>query len=331
MSNSERLTEDRLIARFFAPFAGEGAFGLRDDAARITPREGHDLVVTVDAIVAGIHFFRDDPASSVGRKALAVNVSDLAAKGANPVGFVLSLALPDDWREPWLKEFAEGLHHAARALGCPLLGGDTVRAAGPFWASVTAFGETPAGTMVHRFNARSGDAICVTGTIGDAALGLALRKYPLTAWAREMTLEKRVHLTDRYLHPQPRVAVAQLVRRYARAAMDVSDGLAGDLAKMARVSGVSAEVDVATIPLSPAARQALDADPTQVDTMVTGGDDYEILCAIAPENVDAFLAETAAAGVSATTIGRFCDGDLLPLFRDGSVEKRYEAGSYTHF
>jgi thiamine-monophosphate kinase len=331
MSTSGRLTEDRLIAKFFAPFAGEGAFGLRDDAARITPRAGHDLVVTVDAIVADVHFFRDDPASSVGRKALAVNVSDLAAKGARPVGFVLSLALPDDWREPWLKEFAEGLHHAARVFGCPLLGGDTVRAAGPFWVSVTAFGETPAGTMIHRFNARPGDAICVTGTIGDAALGLALRKYPLTEWARDMTLEKRVYLTDRYLHPQPRIAAADVVRRYARAAMDVSDGLAGDIAKMAKASGITAEVDLRMIPFSAAARLALDADPAQIDAIVTGGDDYEVLCAIAPENLDAFLAETKAAGVSATTIGRFCEGDMLPLFRDGSIEKRYEAGSYTHF
>jgi thiamine-monophosphate kinase len=331
MSISERMTEDLLIARFFASFAGEGAFGLRDDAARITPREGHDLVVTVDAIVADVHFFSDDPASSVGRKALAVNVSDLAAKGARPIGFVLSLALPDDWREDWLKEFAEGLHHAASAFGCPLLGGDTVRAAGPFWASVTAFGETPAGAMVHRFNARAGDAICVTGTIGDAALGLALRKYPLTEWAREMTMEKRVHLTDRYLHPQPRVAIAEIVRRYGRAAMDVSDGLAGDLAKMAKASGVTAEVDLDKIPLSAAARQAVDADRAQIDTIVTGGDDYEVLCAIPPENLDAFLAETKALGVSATPIGRFCKGDLLPLFRDGSVEKRYEAGSYSHF
>jgi thiamine-monophosphate kinase len=331
MSMSARPSEDSLIARFFAPFAGEGAFGLRDDAARITPIDGHELVVTVDAIVADVHFFRDDPASSVGRRALAVNVSDLAAKGARPVGFVLSLALPDDWRESWLKEFSEGLHHAARSFGCPLLGGDTVRANGPFWASVTAFGETPKGTMVHRFNAAPGDVVCVSGTIGDAALGLGLRKYPLSEWGREMTLEKRVHLTDRYLHPQPRVALAEIVRQYARAAMDISDGLAGDLAKMVKASGVTAEIDLAALPLSPAAKAAIEADPAQIDTIVTGGDDYELLCAVAPENLDAFLAKAQAAGVTATPIGRFCEGASLPLFRYGDIEKRYETGSYSHF
>lgn len=331
MSTTERLSEDSLIAHLFAPFAGEGAFGLRDDAARIAPREGHELIVTVDAIVADIHFFKDDPAGGVGRRVLAVNVSDLAAKGARPVGFVLSLGLPDDWREQWLRTFAEGLQHAARSFGCPLLGGDTVRANGPFWASVTAFGEVPQGTMVHRFNAAPGDVVCVSGTIGDAALGLALRKFPLTAWAREMTLEKRVHLTDRYLHPQPRVALAGIVRRHARAAMDISDGLAGDLAKMARTSGVTAEIDLAALPLSSAAQAALDADRGQIDTIVTGGDDYELLCAVSPENLEAFLSDTQAAGVTATPIGRFCEGDSLPLFRYGEVEKRYEAGSYSHF
>jgi thiamine-monophosphate kinase len=331
MNGSGRLSEDQLIARYFAPFAGEGAFGLRDDAARITPRDGHEIVVTVDAIVSGIHFFPDDPASSVGRKALAVNVSDLAAKGARPLGFVLSLALPDDWRPAWLEEFAEGLHQAAMSFGCPLLGGDTVRANGPFWASVTAFGETPKGTMVHRFNAAAGDAVCVTGTIGDAALGLSLRKDPLSAWAQEMTLEKRVHLTDRYLHPQPRIALADVVRRHARAAMDISDGLAGDLAKMAKASGLTAEVDLASIPLSAAARLALEADPSRIDTIVTGGDDYELLCAVAPENLDEFSAEAAAAGVSAISIGRFCKGDSLPLFSDATGQKRYQVGSYTHF
>lgn len=331
MNNSERLSEDQLIARYFAPFAGEGAFGLRDDAARIMPRDGHEIVVTVDAIVAGIHFFPDDPAGSVGRKALAVNVSDLAAKGARPLGFVLSLALPDDWRQPWLKDFADGLHHAAMSFGCPLLGGDTVRANGPFWASVTAFGETPKGAMVHRFNAAPGDAICVSGTIGDAALGLGLRKDPLAAWAQEMTLEKRVHLTDRYLHPQPRIALADVVRRHARAAMDISDGLAGDLAKMAKASGLTAEVDLAAIPLSAAARLAVEADPSRIDTIVTGGDDYELLCAVAPENLDVFMAEAKEAGVCAISIGRFCQGDSLPLFSDAKGHRRYEVGSYTHF
>ncbi len=331
MSTSERVGEDELISRFFAPSAGEGAFGLRDDAASIAVPDGHDLVVTVDAIVAGVHFFPDDPARSIGRKALAVNLSDLAAKGARPRGFVLSLALSDDWRESWLKELAEGLHHAALAHACPLLGGDTVRANGPFWMSVTAFGEAPRGTMVHRFTASPGDLVCVSGTIGDAALGLDLRKDPLVDWAQAMSLEKRVFLTDRYLHPQPRVALGQLVHRYARAAMDVSDGLAGDLAKMARTSGVTAEIALEELPLSDAARAALSIDPSLMDRLVTGGDDYELLCAVPPENVEAFCERGRQAAVNVTPIGRFCEGDSPPLFRYHGKEKFYGNGSYSHF
>ena len=169
-----RPGEDELIARYFAPIAGEGALGLKDDAAVLRPRPGHDLVVTVDAVVAGVHFLADDPAGSVARKALGVNLSDLAAKGAAPVGFVLTLTLPPDWSEAWLAAFCEGLGAAARASGCALLGGDTVRGPG-IAISLTAFGEVPAGRMVPRTTARPGEVLCVSGTIGDAALGLAIR------------------------------------------------------------------------------------------------------------------------------------------------------------
>ena len=168
MSSNERPSEDSLIARFFAPIAGEGALGLRDDAARLSPRPGHDLVLTVDALVEGVHFLPDDAPGSVARKALGVNVSDLAAKGAEPAGFLLSLALPEAWTESWLADFAAGLGEASRDFSCPLLGGDTVRARGPLTLSVTAVGEVPAGGMVQRTTARAGDVVCVTGTIGDA-------------------------------------------------------------------------------------------------------------------------------------------------------------------
>jgi thiamine-monophosphate kinase len=169
-----RPGEDELIARYFGPLAGPGALELKDDTALITPVPGHDLVLTADAIVAGVHFLPDDPPDSIGRKALGVNLSDLAAKGADPLGFVLTLALPPDWTETWVAGFAAGLGGMARELGCPLLGGDTVRTPGPLSISVTAFGTVPEGRMVRRTTARPGDAICVTGTIGDAALGLAL-------------------------------------------------------------------------------------------------------------------------------------------------------------
>lgn len=331
----ERLSEDDLIARYFRPLAGEGAFGLRDDAARLVPGQGMELVVTVDTLVAGVHFFEDDPPGAIGRKALGVNMSDLAAKGATPRGFLLSAALPADCSQRWLGQFADGLRDAAEAFGCPLLGGDTVKTPGPLTLSVSAFGETPAGTMVHRFTAKAGERIVVTGTIGDAALGLLLRLAPGAAWTDALGVEGRVFLTDRYLHPRPRLAVGPALRRHASAAMDVSDGLAGDLAKMCRASGVGAEVDLCLVPLSPAADAAIAADPSLRDSAVTGGDDYEILAAVPDAALGAFLDAADRVGVRATAIGRFVPQDetseALPVFRDHGVEKRYASGSYSHF
>lgn len=331
MTNGNRPGEDELIARFFAPMAGEGGLLLKDDAARLSPPEGHDLVLTVDALVAGGHFFPDDPPTAIGRKALGVNMSDLAAKGAAPLGFLLTLALPDDWTTDWLAGFADGLQEAAATYRCPLLGGDTVAARGPLTLSITAVGAVPKGRMVHRFKAAAGERICVTGTIGDAALGLVLRRQPGAAWTSGLTLNHRVYLTDRYLHPRPRLALAAILREHASAAMDVSDGLAGDLAKMARASGVSAEVDVGLVPFSPAGRAAIAADGRLRDRMLTGGDDYEILCTVPDARLAAFLDAAAAAGVPATVIGTMTEGEGLPVFRDGGLERRYESGSFSHF
>ncbi|MCC5976973.1 MAG: thiamine-phosphate kinase [Salinarimonas sp.] len=336
MNAEIRLSEDALISRYFAPIAGDGGFGMRDDAAMLTPGEGSDLVVTVDALVAGVHFLPDDPPASIARKALAVNLSDLAAKGARPRGHLLSIALEEGWREDWLAAFTQGLGHAARAFGCPLLGGDTVRANGAYWLSITALGEVPRGEMVHRFTAQAGDVLCVSGTIGDAVLGLALRSGTTEPWALNIGIQSRVFLTDRFLHPQPRIALADILRRKARAAMDVSDGLVGDLAKMCRASDVSAEVDLEKLPLSSAARTLCEAHRGLRDKLVTGGDDYEILCAVAPENLEAFLTECAQTGIAMTPIGHFRPRDFaqngcLPIFSDANGQRRYEKGSYSHF
>jgi thiamine-monophosphate kinase len=330
-SPSSHRSEDELITRFFAPLAGEGGLALKDDAALLHPASGHDLVLTVDGIAAGVHFLPDDPPASIAHKALAVNLSDLAAKGADPVGFLLTLALPQDWTEAWLTSFAQGLGQAAEAFRCPLLGGDTVRANGPLWLSVTALGQVPAGRMVPRGGARPGDRLCVTGTIGDAALGLALRRGERPAWASDLAREHQDFLIDRYLHPRARVAVAEALREHASAAMDVSDGLAGDLAKMMRVSEATATVELEAIPVSAAVRAALEADSGLIGLLVTGGDDYEILCAVPEERLAPFLAAAALAGVEAAAIGIVQDGEGLPVFRDRMGERRYEQGSFSHF
>ena len=294
--------EDDLIARYFAPIAGPGGLNLRDDAARIVPPDGCDLVVTVDAVSQGRHFL-DDPPASIARKALRVNLSDLAAKGAAPVGFLLSLALPPDWTNDWLDAFAAGLAEDARAYGSPLIGGDTGATPGPLTISITVLGRAP--RFVPRTGARPGDDVYVSGPIGDAALGLAIRRDP--ALAARLSAEARDYLVGRYLLPQPRLDLSAWLAANASAAMDISDGLAGDLAKLCRASGVSAAIDLASIPLSEAAREAIAIDPALVEMAITGGDDYEII----------FTSTNGAAPPApARRIGGIVAGSAPPDFRD---------------
>lgn len=330
-ANRGRSGEDELIARYFAPLAGEGGLGLTDDAALLRPAAGHDLVLTADALVAGVHFFADDPPAAIGRKALGVNLSDLAAKGAAPLGFLLALALPDEWEEEWLQAFAAGLGEAAQVAGCPLLGGDTVRARGALTLSVTAIGGVPAGRMVRRGAAQPGDRLVVTGTIGDAALGLLLRQTGSPPWAADLLLDHRIHLLDRYLHPRPRLAAAPALRDFASAAMDISDGLAGDLAKMMRASGVRARVAAGDVPLSPAASAALAAEPDLIERVLTGGDDYELLCAVPEDRVAPFLEALRAADTPGAVIGTVEEGAGAPLFVVEGVERRFTKASFSHF
>jgi thiamine-monophosphate kinase len=324
--------EDRLIARYFGPLAKHpGALGLMDDAAAIVPPPNCDLVLKADAIVGEVHFFPDDPPDTIARKALRVNLSDLAAKGAKPLGFLLSLALPDGIGEEWLAAFAGGLGADAEQYECPLLGGDTDRTPGPVMVSIAAFGTVPHDSMVRRSGAKVGDRIVVTGTIGDAALGVRLRKQPDAAARWGLDPAMREHLCNRYLLPQPRNAVAETVRRFASAAMDVSDGLAGDLAKLCRASGVAAQVEAARVPLSAAAAAALRHDASLIEPILTGGDDYEILAVVAAAKLAAFRAAALSLGVDLTDIGEITAGDA-PRFlgRDGQPLK-FARQSFSHF
>jgi thiamine-monophosphate kinase len=325
-------SEERLIARHFKPLARHpGAFGLLDDAAVLAPPPDHELVLKTDAIVGGVHFFADDPADTVARKALRVNLSDLAAKGAKPAGFLLSLVIPKTISGKWLRAFARGLDADAKKYDCPLFGGDTDRTPGPVTIAIAAFGILPRATMVRRAGAHTGDRVIVTGTIGDAALGLLLRKRGGAArrWKLNTTMER--HLHARYLLPQPRNALADALRQYASAAMDVSDGLAGDLAKLCRASGVAAEVEIARVPLSKAARAALNAAPELIESILTGGDDFEIVATIPPAKLVAFRAAARAARVRVSEIGCVVAGRGA-RFRDADGRLlRFAHPSYSHF
>jgi len=323
--------EDSLISRYFRPLVTDpGAFDLDDDAA-VLKALGEDIVVTTDAIVEGVHFLPDDPPDTIARKALRVNLSDLAAKGATPAGFVLTLALRAA-DETWLTAFARGLGEDAGRFGCPLLGGDTVSTPGPKMISITAFGRVAEGKMVHRSGAKPGDRVVVTGTIGDAALGLDLLKGGAAATALADDAAAKAMLVERYRVPQPRNALANAVRDHASAAMDVSDGLAGDLAKLCAASGVSAVIDAPSIPLSAPAATLLARGTVGIAAIVSGGDDYEILCAIPESSLEAFVREAALAGVAVTSIGTIIAGAAVPKFLDAQgTAIALQRLSYSHF
>jgi thiamine-monophosphate kinase len=335
MSNasSTESGEDRLIARYFKPLAKHpGAFGLRDDAAVIAPPAGYDLVVTADGVVAGVHFFPDDPPDMVARKALRVNLSDLAAKGARPLGFLLTLALPRETGDAWLAPFARGLGADAEMFECPLLGGDTVRTPGPVTISIAAFGAVPHGRMVRRAGAQPGDHVMVTGTIGDAALGLLLRRAPANAERWGLAPWQSEHLAARYLVPEPRTAIAAALAAHVSAAMDVSDGLAGDLAKLCGASGVAADIDAARVPLSDAARAAVAKDGVLLETVITGGDDYEVLATVPPGQVETLRKTASAVGIALTDIGTVVEGRGEARFLDARGKPLMLAHpSFSHF
>jgi thiamine-monophosphate kinase len=320
--------EDRLIARYFAPLATHpGALGLSDDTAFIKPPPGCEIVLKTDAIIGGVHFFAEDAARDVAKKALRVNLSDLAAKGAKPLGFLVALALPKETGGDWLAGFAQGLREDAEAFGCPLFGGDTDRTPGPITISIAMFGSVPEGTMVRRAGATPGDRVFVTGSIGDAALGVVLRKG--AAW--KLSDAQRDHLLSRYLLPRPRNALAEAVRTHASAAMDVSDGLAGDFAKLCRVSKVAAGIAVARVPLSEAAQTAIAVEPAMLEVALTGGDDYEIVCTVPAAKADSFRGAAKAAAVAVTEIGDIKAGEGVRFVDSAGQPLAFKRTAFSHF
>jgi thiamine-monophosphate kinase len=260
-----------------------------------------------------------------------VNLSDLAAKGATPAGFVLTLALRSK-EDAWLRPFADALGEDARTFACPLLGGDTVSTPGPQMISITVFGRVPQGRMVGRTGAKPGDVILVTGTIGDAALGLDVLTGGAAAGALVSNPQAREMLVSRYRIPQPRNALAEAVRDLATAAMDVSDGLAGDLTKLCAASGVSATVDVAHVPLSAAAASLVARGAVGIETLLAGGDDYEVLCTVPSPQSEALIAAGRTAGLAVTAIGTIVQGSAPPRFLDDQgTELTLKRLSYSHF
>lgn len=297
--------EEDIIQGFLAPLAQgmPGALGLRDDCALATPRPGCEFVLKTDAIAEGVHFLPGDPPADVGWKALAVNVSDLAAKGARPHGYLMSLSFPTAPTRDWMSEFARGLAQAQEAFGIGLLGGDTDRRPGPLSITPMVIGEVPVGRMVPRAAARPGDILCVSGTLGDAGLGLAIRQDAARIARWQLDAPAAEGLVARYLRPRPRLPLASPLLDHARASMDLSDGLLKDLGRMCRASGTGAAIERDRLPRSAAFRQIEACDPQSANASLFAGDDYEVLCSVPPARIDAFMAAAATTDVPVTRIG----------------------------
>ncbi len=302
-------TEEAIIQTYLAPLASgyAGAFGLKDDCAAFTPTPGHDLIVKTDPIASDVHFFPVDAPEDIAWKALAVNVSDLAAKAAEPRAYLMALSFPQAPTQPWMRRFAQGLAEAQAQFGLHLIGGDTDKRPGPITVSITVFGEVPAGTMIRRGTAQPSDLVYVSGTLGDAKAGLEILKSRDVAQANGFSDDAIAYLLSRFLRPQPRLLLRHALRNHATAAMDISDGLAKDLGRMVRASGCGASIDLARLPLSEPLRKA-DADASRSypwrRAAVSAGDDYEILFTVRAGRGEALEHAASLAGIPVTCIGK---------------------------
>ena len=318
MTEAGAPAEFSLIARHFRPLAGPGALDLLDDGALLTPPAGRQLVLTADAMVAGVHFLPDDPAATVGAKLLRVNLSDLAAMGATPLAYLMTVSAPRDTSDAWFAAFAEGLAKDQARFGIALLGGDTTATPGPLTLTLTAIGHVAPGTALRRTGAVAGDEVWVTGTIGDGALGLLAlqgKVADIDGW-----------LAGRYRLPQPRLGLA--LHGIVSACMDVSDGLVQDLGHLCRAAGLGAVIEADRVPRSPA---ALAVGQAWLETCLTGGDDYELLMAVPPGRAELLTAAASAAGYAVTHIGCFEAGNEVRVLDAHGAAINLGQPGWSHF
>ena len=319
--------EFELIRRYFAPLAGPGSLSLADDAAILQPRRGWSMVATADTVIAGIHFLPDDPPDLVARKALRVNLSDLAAMGAEPLGYLLVTALPSATDEAWVARFAAGLAQDQAEFAIGLLGGDSAATPGPLSITITALGQVESERALLRSGASPGDQVYVSGTVGDGAFGLKIARGAgagLEPPAREFLL-------DRYRLPRPRLRLGRRLIGLATAALDVSDGLAGDLGHICAASKVGAAIEAVRLPLSPAARTLIEAGEASLAEALTGGDDYELLFT-APAKAEPALARIAAGlDLPLTRLGAIRAEPGLDVLDESGHLLTLGSGGYRHF
>jgi thiamine-monophosphate kinase len=323
--------EFELIARYFAPLAAgsPGAAGLTDDVAALAVGSDEQLILKSDAIVGGVHFLPDDPPDLIGRKLLRVNLSDLAGKGARPLGYLMTCAFPREIDEPWVAGFVEGLAADQKEFGLSLLGGDTTATPGPVTLSATVLGAVAKDRLPRRSDARDGDAILVSGSLGDGALGLDVlrNRFP------DSDPADHDYLVDRYRLPQPRLALGRALvdAGIVHASMDVSDGLLADLGHICSTSELGAEIEWARVPLSAAAARLVGHDAALHERIMAGGDDYELLLTVAAGDADAALAAAARVGVRLTAIGSIRAGTGVRILDEQGREIGVGRTGYRHF
>ncbi len=317
------MREFDLIGRLLRPLARrtKESLGLEDDAAVLAVAPDRELVCTLDMMAAGRHYLDGDDPGLVARKLVRVNLSDLAAMGAVPRGILLGYAARDELDEQAARRFVEGLARDLERFSLALLGGDTISHARGEIFSITALGEVPRGEALRRSGARPGDLLLLSGTIGDATLGLA---------ALEGALPRRDGWIERFYLPRPRLALGQAMRGKAHAAIDVSDGLVADAGHLARTSGVRLVIERARLPLSDDTRRLLEHDPAWWNRILTGGDDYELLFCVPPTAEEAVMRAIAQADAPLTRIGRVEEGEGVEVLDERGLPLPFARTGFVH-
>lgn len=323
------MNEFSLIEKYFAPLAKDfpGSFALKDDAALVTVPVGNQLVLTKDVITAGVHFLADDPPETIARKLVRVNISDLAAMRALPYAIMLATVFPDVIEEDWIARFAQGLAEDCREFGISLVGGDTTATPGPLTLSLTALGLVEPGKEMRRSGAQAGDFLCVSGTLGDAALGLYVAQGRLGG----VPQETGDFLLDRYRIPQPRINLSLRLDDCVTSGMDLSDGLPGDVRHLCKASGLGATIDMDSLPLSSAACDVLSGHPDLWPVVANGGDDYELLVTISPEKMKKAEAIAAQLEIRLTRIGMMRHEPEVTFHRKVEGDVTSSLSGYQHF
>lgn len=320
------MNEFELVKEYFRPLTmgREEAGGLLDDAAVFSVPEDMDLVVSSDTLNSGTHFLDGELPQNVAHKALRVNLSDMAAMGATPVAYQMNLAFAKQPDEAWVKAFSEALMEDNERYNVFCSGGDTTVSEGSLLISITIFGYVPKGQAVKRSGAEDGDLLVLTGPIGRAAVGVK-------------SLLGIIELDDpspflAVCHkPEPRVALSPAIAKHAKAAVDISDGFIADVSHLCEASGCAVDIELKDIPFTEETAALIENGVVRLEKLLTGGDDYEVAMAVAPEDLDAITAEARACGITLSVAGRFKTGEGLRVLGDDGEELEFESSGWTHF